>query len=264
MPEKRFGLLLTLLFLIIAGIVMYNHEMWRDEFEIFLELRDAPNFLSLFPGIQPLPNLYLTLLYPLIKLWPFPATFQIFHLFVITLAVFIFNSCSPFTRLQKVLFTFSYFILFEYGIISRDYSMLVLLIFLLMCAITSQKKHSALIALLLFLLANHHLYGLFVAISILIFEAVHAQPSLKAVLQKEKKYLVVSGFLLTAALAYLLLQYYFFSKFNRFWSVEPMPFLVTLRSIWNAFFPVPGTAGLHFWNTNILPFPISFAKNSVT
>jgi hypothetical protein len=160
--SSRFPTAVTLLFLAFAGFGIYNHEMWRDELEIFMEMRDAPGFLALFPDIQPLPNLYLFLLYSLIKLWPNPAIFQIFHLLVITSAVFIFNKYSPFNHLQKIFFTFSYFVLFEYGIISREYSMLLLFVFFLVSLVTSKKQNFILIALAMVILANHHLYGVFV------------------------------------------------------------------------------------------------------
>jgi len=61
-PSSRFPTAVTLLFLAIAGFGIYNHEMWMDELEIFMEMRDAPSFLALFPDIQPLPSLYLSLL----------------------------------------------------------------------------------------------------------------------------------------------------------------------------------------------------------
>jgi hypothetical protein len=49
---SRFPTIITLSFLVIAGFGVYHHEMWRDELEIFMEMRDAPDFFSLFPDIQ--------------------------------------------------------------------------------------------------------------------------------------------------------------------------------------------------------------------
>lgn len=263
MLNYRSTTIITLLFSVIAGFGFYNHEMWRDEFEIFMELRDTPDFLALFPNIQPLPNLYLTLLYPVIKLWPYPAAFQVFHLLVIVAAVFIFNKYSPFSYVQKIFFTFSYFVLFEYGIISRDYSMLLLLTFFSVYLITREKQHFIFIAVSLLLLANHHLYGVFISIGLFIYEAFHVARRKRGVAPGEKKRLLMSGVLLAAGALYIFLEYFLLAKFNRFSGLGQPPYFMTLRSIWNAFFPIPGTAGMNFWNTNIFPFPYAFARNAM-
>jgi hypothetical protein len=144
--EKRFPTIISLLFLIVAGIGMFNHEMWRDEFEIFMRVRDAQNFLTLFSDKFPIPDLYFSLLYLTIKIWPYPVAFQLFHLLIISGTVFMFNKFSPFTYMQKIFFSFSYFVLFEYGIISRDYSMLLLLLFVSVYLITREKQNIIAIA----------------------------------------------------------------------------------------------------------------------
>jgi hypothetical protein len=198
-----------------------------------------------------------------VKLWPYPAAFQIFHLAVISSAVFIFNKYSPFNRLQKLFFTFSYFVLFEYGIISRDSSMLLLLLFFSVYLITREKRHSVLIALSLLLLANHHLYGVFFSISLYTYIVFHIAGRAKEFTPKEKKSLFISGLLLATGAIYIFLQYYLLIKFNRYSAdFGQAPYFMTLRSIWNAFFPIPKTGGIHFWNTNIFPFPYMFDKNS--
>ncbi len=262
--SRQFSIIITLLFAAVAGIGMYSHEMWRDEFEVFMELRDTPNFFALFPNVQPLPNLYLTLLYFVVKLWPSPASFQIFHLLVITLGVFIFNKYSRLLYHQKILFTFSYFILFEYGIISREYSTLLLLLFLSIFLITRRKQNFFSIAFSLLLLANHHLYGVFISVSILTYIGFHITNWIGELAPKRKRQLLISGVLLLTGFIYIVPQYILLAKFNRFSGVfGQAPYFMTLRSIWNAFFPIPNTSGIHFWNTNVFPFPLLYSKHAV-
>jgi hypothetical protein len=262
--SSRFPMVLTLAFLAIAGFGIYNHEMWRDELEIFMEMRDTPNFLSLFPNVQPLPNLYLSVLYPIVKLWPNPIIFQIFHLLVITLAVFIFNRYSPFNRLQKIFFTFSYFVLFEYGIISREYSLLLLFVFFLVYLITREKQNFIFIAVAMVILANHHLYGVFASISIFIYEVFYLAPKVKELAPQEKRNLRIAGLLLAVFSLYIVSQYFLLLKFNRYVATYGQaPYFMTIRSIWNAFLPIPSTTGINFWGTNILPFPQMYSKTVV-
>jgi hypothetical protein len=260
-PVSRLPVILTLIFLAIAGFGIYNHEMWRDELEIFTQIRDIPGFFALFPDIQPLPNLYLCLLYPTVKLWPHPGAFQLFHLLFITFAVFLFNKYSPFNPVQKIFFTFSYFILFEYGIISREYSMLLFLVFLLVYSVTRRKHSFILVALAFFLLANHHLYGLFASISIFIYEIFYVSKRIKEFTPREKKHLLIAASCLMIASFYLFLQYSLLLRWDRYaQSFGQAPYFMTIRSIWNAFVPLPQTTGMNFWNTNLLPFPQMYSK----
>ena len=261
--DTRFASLLTVLYAAIAALGMYNHEMWRDEFEIFMKMRDIPNFLALFPNIQPAPNLYYSLLYPIVKLWPHPAVYQIFHLAVITAAVFIFNRYSPFTKLQKVFFSFSYFVLFEYGIISREYSMLMLLLFFLIYLITKEKQNFIFIAGGLFLLSNHHIYGVFFSLGIVTYLILKLGKKTKEFSLKKKKELGLAAILLVSGALYIFGQYFLSMKFNRYADIfGKAPVFMTMRSIWNAFFPVPDVSDMHFWNTNILAFPHLYAKDA--
>ncbi len=262
--SRQFPIIMTLLFAAVAGIGMSNHEMWRDEFEIFMKLRDAPTFFDLFPNVQPFPSPYLTFLYFVVKLLPSPAGFQIFHLLTITLAVFIFNKYSPFHNHQKILFNFSYFILFEYGIISREYSMLLLLLFLSIFLITRRERNFLLIALSLLFLANHHLYGLLISFSLLIYIGFHITDWIGELTVKRKRQLLLLGVLLFIGVLCIIPQYVLLARFNRYSGMfGQAPFFMTVRSIWNAFFPVPHTSGIHFWNTNLFAFPLLYSKSAV-
>lgn len=261
--NNKFPIVMTLLFTVVAGTGMYHHEMWRDEFEIFMIMRDIPDFFALFPDIRPLPNLYLALVYAVVKLCPYPAVFQMFHLLIITIAVFIFNKYSPFNYYQKILFTLSYFVLFEYGIISREYSMALLLLFLSVFLITRRKQNYILISCSLFLLANHHLYGVFMSLSLLIYIGLHLKNRAGSFSSQEKKQLIISSVLLIITSLVLAVQYVVLIKFNRYSAIfGQAPYFMTLRSIWNVFFPLPDIAGMHFWNTNYLSFPIYYSKHS--
>lgn len=59
-----------------------------------------------------------------------PIVMQLLHVVIATIGIYIFVQFSPFTRLQKLLFTFSYYLLFEYGLISRSYNLGLLILFL--------------------------------------------------------------------------------------------------------------------------------------
>jgi len=139
LSNAQFAIMLTILFSIVAGIGKYHHEMWRDELEALMKVTGSvsPFHISCYSSL-----VYYSFLEVIVNLFPHPAmAYQICHLLFITLAVFIFNRYSPFSYLQKLLFTFGYFMLFEYGIISRPYSFSILLIFTSVYLITQRKQN---------------------------------------------------------------------------------------------------------------------------
>ncbi|MHA2220126.1 MAG: hypothetical protein ACXACY_29945, partial [Candidatus Hodarchaeales archaeon] len=224
----------------------------------FMLIRDAQSYIGMLKDSLFLSALYHSLLFPLIKIFPYPHTFQIYHLFIIIAAVFVFNRHAPFTPLQKTFFSFGYFILFEYGMISRPYSMLLLYLFVLMYFITRRKQNFIIIVILLLLLANHYPYGLFISLSVLTYLAIHIGNRLKVFSPKEKKHVLIAVAILILGGIFIYLQYTSFTEVNRFKEFKQAPYFMTIRAIWNGFFPVPNTTGIQFWNTNIIPFPLYY------
>jgi hypothetical protein len=258
----KFAITLTILFSIVAGIGMHRHEMWRDELEIFMKVTAN---ISLFKISYYSSIVYYSFLKVILNLFPHPAiAYQICHLLFITMAVFIFNRYSPFSYLQKALFTFSYFILFEYGIISRAYSFTVLLMFIAIYLITRKKQNYILIAIVLLVLANHRLFGLFASISLAVYALLHIVNKFKSKTfypgQRRQFFIALGLFIVGWGL--ISAQYYIL-KFTGpgFTTAGPAPYYMTIRTIWNAFVPIPEITNYHFWNTNIIPFPLGYPKN---
>lgn len=258
--NTKFAIILTILFSIVAGIGMYNHEMWRDELEIFMKVTAN---LSLFKISYYSSIAYYSFLKVIVNLFPHPAmAYQICHLMFITMAVFIFNRYSPFSYLQKILFTFSYFMLFEYGIISRSYSFTILLIFITIYLITRKKQNYILDAIVLLVLANHHLFGAFASISLTGYALLHTINRLKTMHPGQKRQFFIAIGLFIAGWGLISAQYYTLELTGPgFTTAGPAPYYMTIRTIWNAFVPIPEISNYNFWNTNIIPFPIGYPKN---
>ncbi len=261
LSDTQFAIILTMLFTTIAGIGEHHHEMWRDELEVFMKVAAnvSPFEISYYSSI-----LYYSFLEVILSIFPHPAiAYQICHLLFISLAVFIFNRYSPFSCLQKILFTFGYFIIFEYGIISRLYSFSVLLIFSSVYLITRKKQHYILIALVLLVLANHRLFDAFASLSLTLYALLHTANRLrgKAIRPRERRRLFVAIGLLVAGWGLISAQYYILKSTGPgFTTAGPAPYYMTVRTIWNSFVPIPELANYHFWNTNIIPFPLGYPK----
>jgi hypothetical protein len=88
---------------------------------------------------------------------------QALHGVIATAAVCVFVRFSPFTRTQKVLWCFGYYSFFEYGIISRNYSLGVLLLWTL-CALWPRRRQAVIaMAFVLALLINANVFAALIA-----------------------------------------------------------------------------------------------------
>ena len=91
---------------------------------------------------------------------------QAFHGLLSTGSIILVVKASPFSKLQRLLLSSSYFLLYEYSIISRSYAMGIFLIFLF-CTLYSQHRLSAwVLVIVLSLLANTSLFGLIISLAL--------------------------------------------------------------------------------------------------
>jgi len=158
----RFPLLTSAAFLVVGAFVMAHHELWRDEVQAWLLARDSSSALNLLSRqrYEGHPALWQIILMPLTRAFGTPVAMQVLNLLVATATVYLFVRWSPFTRLQKVLFSFGYFPFYEYGIISRSYGLSFLLLTVFCYLYPRRHSHFVLIALTLFLLCHTHVLSL--------------------------------------------------------------------------------------------------------
>lgn len=126
-------LFLILLFYSLAGIIgIAHHEMWRDELEPWLIASCSETLSDFFKNMKMGSNPYLwyLILHFLSKITLSPVIAQIAHLAFAIGAVYLVLRFSPFTLLQKLFLTCGYYMLYEYAIISRGYSLTIFFIFL--------------------------------------------------------------------------------------------------------------------------------------
>jgi hypothetical protein len=148
------------------GII--NHEIWLDEAHHFVLARDSKTLRDLYFNnrYEGHPLLWNYLLWLLCKIITTVFAMQFLHLTIATLTAAIMLWHAPFKIYQKVLLCFSYFLFYEYAIISRNYAISILLIFLCLVQINKARKNYNLILLLLSLLANTHLFSLVFSVAI--------------------------------------------------------------------------------------------------
>lgn len=254
---RRFALLLTGAYLVVAGIGMWRHEMWRDEMEVLATIRAHSLAGALAQLVDS--NVYFYALLAWVKLCGGSArAFQLFHLLAAGGALYLFARHSPFGRGAKLLFAFGYYPLFEYGVISRDYSFASLLLWAAVASLASERRRPVLTAGLLLLLANHGLFGAFAAAGLAAYATLDfvARARNGGVEAAERRRLPWALALLAAGAVLLAAQYHELaaSRSAQVGSVERASPGTTLRAVWNAYVPLPDFSAAHFWNTNLVPF----------
>jgi hypothetical protein len=269
LSPNHFPIVITSLYAVCVIIGMHYHELWRDELDVYAGFcyNSFQDYLGPQGHITFASLVYYGLMRLLLKLVPAFATYQAYHLIIVVAAVYVFNKYSSFNNLQKILFTFSYFMVFEYGIISRWYGFFVLLVFIITYLLTREKKNYILISILLIILANHTPSTTIFAASFSIYALIHIinRSKAKIISSEEKKKIIISLIILgTGALFIISENVYNVLKTggNPFEAVGQPPFFMSLRTIWNSYVPIPDFShGADFWNTNIFNFPTEYPKN---
>lgn len=262
--DKTAGLF-TLLFFLLGFLGIYHHEMWRDELQTWLIARDSTSLFSLLENMstEEHPALWYVTVYIIEALTGNVFYMQLFTLLVSTATVFLVLKYAPFNTLQKVLFSFSYFILFEYTMISRGYGIGILLI-IIYCILYAQRyKHPILISVVLFLLANTTIYGTILAANlglILIIDYVYYKTKNNVgtgITYKTLTSLFIFFIGIAIGIGHVIFQSiqegYFDGAMLGTESIKDFSWFVkNITVLFNAYFPIPNIYDHYFWNNNII------------
>ncbi|MGF1591243.1 MAG: hypothetical protein ACFCU7_18760 [Pleurocapsa sp.] len=273
--------LLLITFFMVSAIGIVNHEMWRDELEAWLIARDSNSLADLLDNLKYIghPSLWYLCLYFLAKLTYNPLIMQLLHLIIATVVVFVFLYYSSLSNLQKTLFCFSYFPLYEYGIISRNYSLGVLLIFTCCSLLGREKNNYLFVAIVLALLCHVNAYSLIIGF---VFALVLFTEALIKIfwfnresIRKSNLIISITIYLcglLTAMMQiippnYLSNQPELVGAVNQANQPDKSSFATTIiensltadlgidkvvTGIWRSYIPIPDFFNQHLWGTNIL------------
>lgn len=262
---------LTFVFAMISVIGILNHEIWRDEAQAWLIGANSSSLSELFQILryEGHPGLWHTLLYFISHLSHDPLAMQLFHLLIAAGVVYIFARFSPFTQAQKILFTFGYFPFFEYNLISRNYSLGVLLIFIFCSSFPKRSQSYIPCAICLALLGSVNAYSFILATCLaitLIIEGIFDKTVYASLFQR-KIDISISMLILVLGIAIGLAQLLppadsiVFDDGNtesvreslNAGSQFSLRHLASTFSIfWKSYMPIPDVFNYQFWGTNFL------------
>ncbi|MGI8848008.1 MAG: hypothetical protein ACR2GX_07085 [Candidatus Dormibacteria bacterium] len=141
------------------------HEPWFDEAQAWLIARDASplDLLTTRMRYEGSPPLWHLLLMPAAKLNLPYISINVIAALISVVGVFIFVRRAPFPALVRVLFPFSFFILYQYGVVARSYCLLAPILFLAAHVHSRKLEHPWRWSALLALLSTVSLHGLLIA-----------------------------------------------------------------------------------------------------
>lgn len=270
--RTRFAAALTLAFAVACGLGMLRHEMWRDELQAWLLATGSGSLAELFHNVryEGHPALWHVLLFVVSRVTRAPEVMQALHLAIAAGAVFLFARNAPFSRRARALFAFGYFPLFEYGVISRNYSLGLLLVLAFASLYPRRSRSYAPLAAVLALLANASAYGWLLAAVLggaLVVEAL-TRPEVRRTLRLRDALgacaLWAAGAALSVAQILPPADGGFGPRGPLEWDGERL--LMTFASVLQAYLPLPAVGASGVWNSLLLwrlPFLLTALAGAV-
>jgi len=138
---KKTGLVVLAIYMVLSCCLICFHEPWYDEAQAWMIAREASysDILFFLPHYESHPPLWHLILSIPAKLgMPYEISLKTINLIFMFLAVALIEFKSPFSNWIKTFLPFTFFIFYQFGIISRPYSMMTLA--MVLCALTFKKR----------------------------------------------------------------------------------------------------------------------------
>jgi len=139
--SQRINLAFLVVFAILLLLLLWRHEMWRDELQAWLLVRDSSSLADLWRNsrYEGHPLLWHVMLFPLAHQFASPEVMKVLHWMIAVGCAAIVVFRAPFPTFIKGAVIFSYLPLYEYGVISRSYGLTTLGVWLF-CALLHRSR----------------------------------------------------------------------------------------------------------------------------
>jgi hypothetical protein len=165
--DRRFELIALACFVAVVSIVAAFHEPWNAETQSWRLAIDSDGLAALahnarYEGHPLLFHFILQLVGHLSRAWWAAVATNVLIACAATWTVLRY---APFTRVEKALVIGGYYLLYEYGVIVREYGLGMLLAFAACAAWTAERRRWILAIVFLVLMANTSVLGFLVALA---------------------------------------------------------------------------------------------------
>ena len=244
----------TALYLGFVLVGVARHEMWRDELQAWMISANSSSLFDVFANkrYEGQGAVWYIALYIISRFTNQPLFMQLFHIAIATTTVSLVLRYCPLPKYQRVLFVFGYYLIYEYAVISRHYTLGILLVAVFCVLGRSGATHPVYQVIVLALLIQTSMYGVLLASALLVL------PGASLLRQARVK----GGLPSTAFCTLLIATSLALAAFGMMapkdsgyggWSFDLSPVSIrrTVNIVWSAFAPIP-QLNLHFWNSNIV------------
>ena len=159
-------------YMVLVGVGLHFHELWLDESQHFLIGRDSGSFSSLYWNMRydGHPRLWNYMIFILThSVSRSYVVMQVLHLVIAASAAFLLLRYSPFALEVKLLILLGYYFIFEFSVISRNYALGILLLFIVCMLIREPRRRLLWIGFLLFVMCNTHLFFAFASMGVFFY-----------------------------------------------------------------------------------------------
>lgn len=252
--ETTYLLLLTAIYFVVSFIGILHHEFFIDEAHHWLLARDSNSVGNLIQNTryEGHPLIWSFTLYGITRFTSNPFWMQFLHILISTSFVWVFLKKAPFNLVFKTLFIFGYFIIFEYNLISRNYSLGILFLFLACAVFKDRNSKFILLAFYLAIASNTHLMFSVIAFALFITLIIEHYQNKQLFYTKN----VIGYLIFGLGLASIIIQ---IKTTNSSWLLDPiekMPFAERLikgyGSLFKGLINIPDFRTIHFWNSNFI------------
>lgn len=214
--NNKFNICLIILWLIITGFTMFNHEIWRDEAQVWCLVRDT-NIFELFSltKTEGHPILWYLLNLPLAKSGLSVFSMQILSLIFVFASVILFTLKSPFNKIFKTIFVLSSGMIYYLPVISRNYSLIPIFLFLIALIYDKRNKKPYIYSILIILLSQTHIYMLGFCIALFILFSFE---NVKKFLNEKNTKIVIPNLILL--LHFTVMFFIFYNSNNSNYALE--------------------------------------------
>ena len=166
----RWNLGLTVMFSLLFLIDLAHHPMWRDELNVWGIVRASPTLASLAHNIhyEGHPGLWYYLLWFAAQVSTIPSTMKVVEALIGVGIFSMIGMFSPWSKVEKILVLSSYFVAFEYTVLSRTYGLCLLIALCYVYLRGKRPRATVGCAILLGLLANTDIIGVILSGSLLL------------------------------------------------------------------------------------------------
>ncbi|HEX8462251.1 MAG TPA: hypothetical protein VF623_12510, partial [Segetibacter sp.] len=186
---KKYQLIVFGIYLLLMVMVVNKHEPWMDEAQAWLLAKDVSvkDLLVKYLRYEGSPGLWHLILMIPAKLGLPYFTINIVSVIFSAVGVWLFLRYAPFPILIKILYPFSFFVFYQYGVVARSYCLISPILFLLAINYDKKMDRPYFFVFLLCLLSNISAHTFLIAGSIAFIHVTDIIKEWKTLTAKTKK-----------------------------------------------------------------------------